>query len=133
MRLAPAAAGSHLEMAVSLDAWVHFGLCARICHEVWGNGSIDMSRRGAWAKLVFDFEEATCGSTEVACNECIQACPTRARAPKSALDVDRVGRTDIDRALSSACPDCMVDWQINHRNIGDALERGDGPPGPSGV
>ncbi len=105
---------SHPAMAVNLDACIHCTLCVRACREVQVNDVIGMAGRGHHAKIVFDFDDAMGASTCVACGECVQACPTGALMPASALDEAGVRTEFADRQVDSVCTYCGVGCQITY-------------------
>ena len=125
-REAPAEDVSHPAMAVNLDACIHCNLCVRACREVQVNDVIGMAGRGAEAKIVFDFDDPMGHSTCVACGECVQACPTGALMPKTAL-----GAPPPDRQVESVCPYCGVGCQIAYSISGDRLISVEGRDGPA--
>lgn len=82
---------SHVAMRVNLDACIHCNLCVRACREVQVNDVIGMAGRGHDTEVVFDFNDPMGDSTCVACGECVQACPTGALMPATAVDAQEVG------------------------------------------
>ncbi|MCY4317832.1 MAG: formate dehydrogenase subunit alpha [Alphaproteobacteria bacterium] len=125
-REAPPEDVSHPAMAVNLDACIHCNLCVRACREVQINDVIGMAGRGSGAKIVFDFDDPMDGSTCVACGECVQACPTGALMPKTALGAPRP-----DRRVDSVCPYCGVGCQITYSISEDRLVSVEGRSGPA--
>ena len=125
-RRAPAADASHPAMAVNLDACIHCTLCVRACREVQVNDVIGMAGRGADSQIVFDFDDPMGGSSCVACGECVQACPTGALMPKTAL-----GAPPPDRRVDSVCPYCGVGCQIAYSIGGERLVSVEGRNGPA--
>ncbi|MCY3672582.1 MAG: formate dehydrogenase subunit alpha [Alphaproteobacteria bacterium] len=126
VREAPLEDASHPAMAVNLDACIHCNLCVRACREVQVNDVIGMAGRGAETRIVFDFDDPMGGSTCVACGECVQACPTGALMPKTAL-----GAPPPDRRVDSVCPYCGVGCQITYSISGDRLVSVEGRDGPA--
>jgi len=123
---------SHMAMSVNLDACIHCNLCVRACREVQVNDVIGMSGRGSNAKITFDFDDPMGSSTCVACGECVQACPTGALMPATALDTAGVGDSkDYDREVKSVCPYCGVGCQISFKIKDEKIAWVDGLPGPS--
>jgi len=127
----PAPDASHPAMAVNLDACINCTLCVRACREVQVNDVIGMARRGAHAKIVFDFDDPMGASTCVACGECVQACPTGALLPKSVIAEGRPGRVQPDRAVDSVCPYCGVGCQLTYHIKDDRLLYVTGRNGPA--
>ena len=98
---------SHVAMRVNLDACIHCNLCVRACREVQVNDVIGMSGRGHDARITFDMSDPMGASTCVACGECVQACPTGALMPATAVDEQEVGDSQaFDREVKSVCPYC---------------------------
>ncbi len=123
---------SHLAMKVNLDACIHCNLCVRACREVQVNDVIGMSGRGHDAKITFDFDDPMGASTCVACGECVQACPTGALMPSTALDSNGVGdSTDYDREVKSVCPYCGVGCQLSFKIKDEKIAWVDGVEGPA--
>ena len=123
---------SHVAMSVNLDACIHCNLCVRACREVQVNDVIGMAARGREAKIVFDFDDPMGGSTCVACGECVQACPTGALMPSSALN--EAGKGDskaFDREVESVCPYCGVGCQLSFKIKDDKIAWVDGIDGPA--
>ncbi|MEM7300627.1 MAG: formate dehydrogenase subunit alpha [Pseudomonadota bacterium] len=124
--------GSHAAMRVNLDACIHCNLCVRACREVQVNDVIGMAGRGHDAKIVFDFDDPMGGSTCVACGECVQACPTGALMPATALDGNEQGDSaDYDREVESVCPYCGVGCQLSFKIKDDRIAWVDGVDGPA--
>ncbi len=123
---------SHMAMSVNLDSCIHCNLCVRACREVQVNDVIGMSGRGSNAKITFDFDDPMGSSTCVACGECVQACPTGALMPATALDAAGVGDSlDYDREVKSVCPYCGVGCQLSFKIKEEKIAWVDGLPGPS--
>jgi formate dehydrogenase major subunit len=123
---------SHLAMRVNLDSCIHCNLCVRACREVQVNDVIGLAMRGHDSKIVFDFDDPMGDSTCVACGECVQACPTGALMPASAVDEAQKGSTkDYDREVSSVCPYCGVGCQLSFKIKDDRIAWVDGIDGPS--
>ena len=123
---------SHLAMSVNLDACIHCNLCVRACREVQVNDVIGMSGRGHDAKITFDFDDPMGASTCVACGECVQACPTGALMPATALDEKGAGdSTDFDREVNSVCPYCGVGCQLSFKIKDEKIAWVDGIEGPA--
>ncbi|MEM6487513.1 MAG: formate dehydrogenase subunit alpha [Pseudomonadota bacterium] len=113
---APATDGSHAAMRVNLDSCIHCNLCVRACREVQVNDVIGMAGRGLNASIVFDQADPMGDSTCVACGECVQACPTGALMPATAVDEDETGSSkDYDREVQSVCPYCGVGCQLSFK------------------
>ncbi|MEM8597076.1 MAG: molybdopterin-dependent oxidoreductase, partial [Pseudomonadota bacterium] len=107
---------SHMAMRVNLDACIHCNLCVRACREVQVNDVIGLGGRGHDAKIGFDLNDLMGSSTCVACGECVQACPTGALMPATALDVSQQGSSqDYDREVQSVCPYCGVGCQLSFK------------------
>ena len=123
---------SHVAMRVNLDACIHCNLCVRACREVQVNDVIGMAGRGHDAKIVFDMDDPMGASTCVACGECVQACPTGALMPATALDDNQKGNSqDYDREVESVCPYCGVGCQISFKIKDDKIAWVDGIDGPA--
>ncbi|MBL4806833.1 MAG: formate dehydrogenase subunit alpha [Rhodobacteraceae bacterium] len=123
---------SHVAMRVNLDACIHCNLCVRACREVQVNDVIGMSGRGRNAKITFDFDDPMGASTCVACGECVQACPTGALMPATALDaVEQGDSADYDREVTSVCPYCGVGCQLSFKIKDDKIAWVDGVDGPA--
>lgn len=123
---------SHLAMSVNLDACIHCNLCVRACREVQVNDVIGLSGRGHNAKITFDFDDPMGSSTCVACGECVQACPTGALMPATALDQNLVGDSKgYDREVNSVCPYCGVGCQLSFKIKDDKIQWVEGLDGPS--
>ena len=123
---------SHVAMRVNLDACIHCNLCVRACREVQVNDVIGMAGRGHDSKIVFDMDDPMGDSTCVACGECVQACPTGALMPATALDDMQVGDSqDYDREVKSVCPFCGVGCQISMKIKDDKIAWIDGIDGPA--
>ncbi|GHD60790.1 formate dehydrogenase subunit alpha [Thalassobaculum fulvum] len=123
--------GSHPGIAVNLDACIQCNLCVRACREVQVNDVIGLAWRGHRAKIVFDFDDAMGASTCVGCGECVQACPTGALMPKTALDEFGLFKGKADRQVESVCPYCGVGCQLTFNVKDDAIAWVDGREGPA--
>ena len=105
---------SHVAMSVNLDACIQCNLCVRACREVQVNDVIGMAGRGHDSKIIFDFDDPMGESSCVACGECVQACPTGALMPSSAVNNEQVGDSnDYDEEIKSVCPFCGVGCQVS--------------------
>ncbi len=123
---------SHVAMNVNLDACIQCNLCVRACREVQVNDVIGMAGRGHEAKIVFDMDDPMGASSCVACGECVQACPTGALMPATALDAMQIGDSqDYDREVKSVCPFCGVGCQISLKIKDDKVAWVDGVDGPA--
>jgi len=123
---------SHLAMSVNLDACIHCNLCVRACREVQVNDVIGMSGRGHDARITFDFNDPMGRSTCVACGECVQACPTGALMPATALDKAGIGDSAaFDREVESVCPYCGVGCQLSFKIKDDRIAWVEGIDGPA--
>jgi len=123
---------SHIAMRVNLDACIHCNLCVRACREVQVNDVIGMSGRGRNAKITFDFADPLGASTCVACGECVQACPTGALMPATALDANEQGDSKaFDREVQTICPYCGVGCQLSFKVKDDKIAWVDGANGPA--
>ncbi|MEQ9326880.1 MAG: molybdopterin-dependent oxidoreductase, partial [Rhodospirillales bacterium] len=122
---------SHPGIAVNLDACIQCNLCVRACREVQVNDVIGLAYRGHQAKIVFDFDDAMGASTCVGCGECVQACPTGALMPKTALDAFGLFRGKADRQVESVCPYCGVGCQLTFNIKDDKIAWVDGRDGPA--
>jgi formate dehydrogenase major subunit len=125
-RRQPAADLSHPAMAVNLDACIQCVRCVRACREEQVNDVIGYAYRGGLSKIVFDLDDPMGHSTCVACGECVQACPTGALMP--ARDV---GRTPVDKQVSSVCPYCGVGCQLTYHIKGNTILHVEGRDGPA--
>ena len=123
---------SHVAMRVNLDACIQCNLCVRACREVQVNDVIGMAGRGHDSQIVFDMNDPMGDSTCVACGECVQACPTGALMPATALDEQQVGDSrDFDREVKSVCPFCGVGCQISLKIKDEKVAWVDGIDGPA--
>jgi len=123
---------SHAAMRVNLDACIHCNLCVRACREVQVNDVIGMSGRGHDARITFDFGDPMGASTCVACGECVQACPTGALMPATALSADETGDSAAyDDEVQSVCPYCGVGCQLSFKVKDGAIAWVDGVDGPA--
>lgn len=123
---------SHVAMRVNLDACIQCNLCVRACRDVQANDVIGMAGRGHGSKIVFDFDDPMGSSTCVACGECVQACPTGALMPATAVDENQAGdKADYDREVESVCPFCGVGCQVSLKVKGDRIKYVDGVRGPA--
>ncbi|WP_069301011.1 formate dehydrogenase subunit alpha [Neptunicoccus sediminis] len=123
---------SHVAMRVNLDACIQCNLCVRACREVQVNDVIGMAGRGHDSQIVFDMNDPMGDSTCVACGECVQACPTGALMPATAVDAQQVGDSqDFDREVKSVCPFCGVGCQISLKIKDDKVAWVDGIDGPA--
>ena len=129
----PAPDLSHPAMAVNLDACIDCTLCVRACREVQVNDVIGMAKRGFGEKIVFDFDDPMGASTCVGCGECVQACPTGALMPATAVDAKGVFIGPPDREVESVCPYCGVGCQITYKIKNDEILYVDGRAGPSNL
>ena len=123
---------SHVAMRVNLDACIHCNLCVRACREVQVNDVIGMSGRGRQARITFDQADPMGNSTCVACGECVQACPTGALMPATAIDNQQVGDSKAyDKEVNSVCPYCGVGCQVSFKVRDEKIQWVDGVNGPS--
>ncbi len=117
---------SHPAMAVNLDACIQCTRCIRACREEQVNDVIGMAMRGAHSEIVFDLGDKMGDSTCVACGECVQACPTGALMPKTAL-----GTQVVDKKIDSVCPFCGVGCLLTYNVRDNAIVSVDGRDGPA--
>ena len=117
---------SHPAMAVNLDACIQCTRCVRACREEQVNDVIGYSLRGAHSQIVFDLGVPMGDSTCVACGECVQACPTGALMPKTA-----VGTQVVDRKVDSVCPFCGVGCLLTYNVRDNQIISVDGRDGPA--
>ncbi len=123
---------SHVAMHVNLDACIQCNLCVRACREVQVNDVIGMSFRGHDAQITFDMNDPMGNSTCVACGECVQACPTGALMPATALDEHEHGDSRAyEREVTSVCPYCGVGCQLSFKIKDDKILWVDGVDGPA--
>ncbi|MEM1362930.1 MAG: 2Fe-2S iron-sulfur cluster-binding protein, partial [Pseudomonadota bacterium] len=123
---------SHVAMRVNLDACIQCNLCVRACREVQVNDVIGMAGRGHDSKIVFDLDDPMGASTCVACGECVQACPTGALMPATAVDENQVGDSkDYDREVDSVCPYCGVGCQLSFKIKDNKIKYVEGVEGPA--
>ena len=127
---------THPGIAVNLDARIQCNLCVRACREVQVNDVIGLAYRGSEAKIVFDFDDTMGASTCVGCGECVQACPTGALMPKTALDEFGLFKGKADRQVDSVCPYCGVGCQLTFKlkdteDGSSEIAWVDGRPGPA--
>ena len=123
---------SHVAMRVNLDACIHCNLCVRACREVQVNDVIGMAGRGHDAEIVFDMNDPMGASTCVACGECVQACPTGALMPATAVDeAQRGDSADYDEEVQSVCPYCGVGCQLSLKVKDGAIKYVEGADGPA--
>ena len=117
---------SHPAMAVNLDACIQCTRCVRACREEQVNDVIGYASRGAHSEIVFDLADPMGASTCVACGECVQACPTGALMPKTAL-----GTQVVDKKVDSVCPFCGVGCLLTYNVRGNTIVSVDGRDGPA--
>jgi formate dehydrogenase major subunit len=122
----PAADLSHPAMAVNLDACIQCKRCVRACREEQVNDVIGYALRGPHSKIVFDLGDPMGESTCVACGECVQACPTGALMPKTAL-----GTQQVDKKVDSVCPFCGVGCLLTYNVRDNEIVSVDGRDGPA--
>jgi formate dehydrogenase major subunit len=122
----PLADLSHPAMAVNLDACIQCKRCVRACREEQVNDVIGYAKRGSASEIVFDFADPMGASTCVACGECVQACPTGALMPKSAL-----GSQQVDAKVDSVCPFCGVGCLLTYNVRDNVIVSVDGRDGPA--
>ncbi|HZV92070.1 MAG TPA: 2Fe-2S iron-sulfur cluster-binding protein, partial [Caldimonas sp.] len=125
-RQQPRADVSHPAMAVNLDACIQCKRCVRACREEQVNDVIGYAWRGGESKIVFDFDDPMGASTCVACGECVQACPTGALMPKTA-----VGSQQVDAKVDSVCPFCGVGCLLTYNVRDNEIVSVDGRDGPA--
>ena len=103
----------------------------RACREVQVNDVIGMAGRGAHSEIVFDFNDPMGDSTCVACGECVQACPTGALMPATAVNDNQIGDSKaFDREVNSVCPYCG--WAaLSFKIKDDKIAWVDGVDGPA--
>lgn len=77
--------------------------CIRACSEIAGHNVLDLSKRGAEARIIADlnvpFGESTCTS----CGTCLQVCPTGALVDRSSSYLGRMKQCDVTKTTCSAC------------------------------
>ncbi|MGI9367229.1 MAG: formate dehydrogenase subunit alpha [Ruegeria sp.] len=123
---------SHVAMRVNLDACINCNLCVRACRDVQVNDVIGMAGRGHTSQVVFDQNDPMGDSTCVACGECVQACPTGALMPATALDENQVGDSkDYDRETESVCPFCGVGCKVSLKVKDGKVKYAEGINGPA--
>ncbi len=123
---------SHPAMAVQLDACIHCNLCQRACRDVQVNDVIGLGGRGKETEVMFDFNDPMGESTCVACGECVEACPTGALMPKSAINLETgVGDKSTGETVASVCPFCGVGCQLNYKVQNDKIIHVEGKDGPA--
>jgi formate dehydrogenase major subunit len=123
---------SHVAMRVNLDACIHCNLCVRACREVQVNDVIGMAGRGFESEIVFDMADPMGASTCVACGECVQACPTGALMPATAVDAAQKGDSRaFDREVRSVCPYCGVGCQLSYKIRDEKIAWVEGVDGPA--
>ncbi|HWH83657.1 MAG TPA: molybdopterin-dependent oxidoreductase, partial [Burkholderiaceae bacterium] len=125
-RAQPAPDLSHPAMAVNLDSCIQCTRCVRACREEQVNDVIGYALRGAASQIVFDLADPMGDSTCVACGECVQACPTGALMPKTAL-----GTQVVDKKVDSVCPFCGVGCLLTYNVRGNEIISVDGRDGPA--
>ena len=117
---------SHPAMAVNLDACIQCTRCVRACREEQVNDVIGYALRGSHSQIVFDLDDPMGESTCVACGECVQACPTGALMPKTAI-----GTQIVDKKVDSVCPFCGVGCLLTYNVRDNAIISVDGRDGPA--
>ncbi|WP_170454327.1 formate dehydrogenase subunit alpha [Ruegeria arenilitoris] len=123
---------SHVAMRVNLDACINCNLCVRACRDVQVNDVIGMAGRGHTAQVVFDQNDPMGDSTCVACGECVQACPTGALMPATALDNQQRGDSkDYDSETESVCPFCGVGCKVSLKVKDGKVKYVEGINGPA--
>ena len=128
----PAKDISHPAMAVQLSACIHCNLCQRACRDVQINDVIGLGDRGEHTKVMFDFDDPLGKSTCVACGECVEACPTGALMPKTAIDeTTGSGTKQTSKTIASVCPFCGVGCQLNYQVEDNTIIHVEGRNGPA--
>lgn len=123
---------SHPAMAVQLDACIHCNLCQRACREVQVNDVIGLGNRGKDTLVMFDLNDPMGESTCVACGECVEACPTGALMPKSAINLETgVGTKATSQEVNSICPFCGVGCQLSFKVEDNRIIHVEGRDGPA--
>lgn len=123
---------THPAMAVQLDACIHCNLCQRACRDVQVNDVIGLGGRGKDTLVMFDFNDPMGSSTCVACGECVEACPTGALMPKTAVDSSTgAGTKQTPQTVSSVCPFCGVGCQLNYKVKDNKIIHVEGHDGPA--
>ncbi|MDO8311500.1 MAG: molybdopterin-dependent oxidoreductase, partial [Sideroxyarcus sp.] len=117
---------SHPAIHVNLDACILCTRCVRACRDVQVNDVIGLAFRGSEAKIVFDMDDAMGASTCVACGECVQACPTGALLPASAM-----AQQIPDKKVDSVCPYCGVGCQLTYHVKDEKIIAVEGRDGPA--
>lgn len=123
---------SHPAMAVQLDACIHCNLCQRACRDVQVNDVIGIGNRGKESEVFFDFNDPMNDSTCVACGECVEACPTGALMPKTAIDLSTgIGSKQTTKDVASVCPFCGVGCQLSYKVEDNKIKHVEGRDGPA--
>lgn len=123
---------THPAMAVQLDACIHCNLCQRACRDVQVNDVIGLGGRGKETKVIFDFSDPMGESTCVACGECVEACPTGALMPKTAINEKTgIGTKSTPETVASVCPFCGVGCQLNYKVKDNKIIHVEGRDGPA--
>jgi formate dehydrogenase major subunit len=119
-------------MAVQLDACIHCNLCQRACRDVQVNDVIGIGNRGKESEVFFDFNDQMNDSTCVACGECVEACPTGALMPKTAIDLSTgIGSKQTSKDVASVCPFCGVGCQLSYKIEDNKIKHVEGRDGPA--
>ncbi len=126
-RSQPQADFSHPAIAVNLDACIQCTRCLRACRDEQVNDVIGLGGRGAATQIVFDQGDALGASTCVGCGECVQACPTGALMPATAVATE----LKIDKKVDSLCPFCGVGCQVTYQVQGNKVVGVEGRNGPA--
>ena len=123
---------SHPAMAVQLDACIHCNLCQRACRDIQSNDVIGLGGRGTNTQVMFDQNDTLGASTCVACGECVEACPTGALMPKTAIDQNTgIGSKATPQTIASVCPFCGVGCQLNYKVDNNQIIHVEGKNGPA--
>lgn len=82
---------------------VRCGRCVRVCHEIRGQGAIDLINRGYDSRVGTSFDRPLLETVCKFCGECIQACPVGAMIDKKSRFKGRESEVEKTRTTCSYC------------------------------
>ena len=98
---------SHPYISVDMSRCILCFRCVRICSEVQGQFTWQVSGRGANTRIVPDSGTTLRESSCVSCGACVDTCPTGALADRTVLEIG-----DVQRWTRTVCPYCGVGCEL---------------------